>query len=323
MTLDDRLARDAARWREDDQAPDLDRMLTAAIAPRHRGAIWLPLAAAALVIAVVATVLALRSGHDGADTGQPAGPVVPVQFPSPRSIEKGGHTYTAQLVDPNGVVPVGSRRLRVFVADEYGSGDNPLCNQLDPSVRIAKQTATSVYLATFAYRSPPVTGGPRDVMCAFTEAEGGDLSELPAVALSEPLGGRVLRDASNGRVIARFGRRTVAPEPTYVPAGYRRIEVWPLTVGSPESPATTVYRGPSGATIEIDLESANAASMDGDIVNHVDIGPYEGTITSEKYERCVRWTAGAGHALSVCSLGESKHFLSDDELVKIANSIPR
>jgi hypothetical protein len=72
MTIEERIERDAAQWREHNTAPPFDAVFERAVAtrPQHRRA-WLAAAAAVVLVAAIATFAAMRSSRHSTEPTAP------------------------------------------------------------------------------------------------------------------------------------------------------------------------------------------------------------------------------------------------------------
>ena len=304
--------------------PDFETALRAATEPVSRTYRWPAAAAAALVVGAAATIVALRSGQDhNAPAAGSAGSDL---------------TVLGAVTAPNSSAP----RQVLFVVDVPLPAGGEACpdvratvdesaTQVAVTVSVVLRSAealsgTVVYPLASGTAAPP----PHDTPTCRSET-------AVVTGLKAPLGSRTIIDARTGDPIDVFSGPV--PTPSYVPTGY---EPWGPAYSDPMS-ATTLDDRP-GALSPITLSWAartvhnerlvvvaapSAQVIPGaEIVDHVTVDGRDAVVTESDATRCVTWTPASGGGLQVCSDDaqintdpQSPSLLSEDELVRVANSL--
>ena len=313
MTIEDRLARDAAQTRlADPPAPSLDLLLDRALAtaPRRRPQLWLAVAAVVLVVAGVAAFVTVRLTHDT------TAPAAGVAYPKPHTITRNGTTFTVGETSPIGITRDAAAPdvVDVYVFDRYVAGQ-PQCSRFSPSVRVLRQTATAVRLVTFDYSTTPID---QQVGCAYSGVGSQAAGTLFRVHLDAPLASRRIVDVRTGRPLALIVK-AAAPTPGFVPAGYRQADAQGFD--PPQSfAAERSYRKGSAMLFLQFTEAADSAPL-GSVTGHRTVHGRPATVSAEGPIRCLAWSEPTGLGSQVCSQANGGP-LPVTVLLRVADSLP-
>lgn len=315
MSIEDRLARDAAQTRlTDPPVPSLDLLLDNAIAtaPRRRPQVWLAVAAALVVAAGVAAFVTVRLNRDSTE------PTAGITLPTPHSIVRDGTRFTVGESSPIGLMRDSSdpRVLDVYMLDAYDQ-KTPDCSRISPSARLMGESTSSVRLVVFDYATVPIE---QQFACAYPGTE--STAHLIRVRLREPLGSRSVVDVRTGKPLAVLSRGK-APAPSYLPAGYHSTDV--QNFNPPHTFAAVRTYANGKASLYLEFTEAAAVGPLGQITGHITVHGQPALVTEansgQRVLRCLMWTEASGLESQVCSTANSGA-LSAAVLERVADSLP-
>jgi hypothetical protein len=311
MSIEDRLARDAARTRLDDaSSPSLDLLLDHALAapPRRRPRVWLAVAAVLIVAAGVAAFVTVRLNRDSTE------PTAGITLPTPHSIIRDGTRFTVGESSPIGLVrdPSDSRVLDVYLLDVYDEHE-PNCSRISPSLRLAGESTSAVRLVVFDYATAPIE---QQADCAYAGSQ--STARLIRVRLGKPLGSRSVIDVRTGKPLAVLSRGQ-APVPSYVPAGYHLTGA--QSFNPPHNFAALRSYSNGKSIFYLEFTEASAVGPLGSVTGHVTVHGRPGLVTERSSLRCVMWSESNGLESQVCSYGKPGP-LPVALLVRIGESLP-
>ncbi len=244
-------------------------------------------------------VLALAGG--GATVAQLTGDSSPEsaaeELPGARTIERGGVTYAISPAPPAGAIAgADGTSVTVFQLQLGHPGDTE-CVSLEPKAKVAEESATEVRVVAYAYT---VNQSVSESSCARADiAPAGPTYAPTELTLQEPLGDRALIDVTTGEAIGMLDP-TYAPEPAYVPDGYRQALVTHF-VPEDDFVALRQYRNLElDSSIEISVRSRTAWHEDGTVLGREEVGGKPATITENDYQRCLSWSPRHGLVFQVC-----------------------
>lgn len=287
---------------------------------RTFGGVARPLTVVMLILATVAatTYMLARGATDNNDRREETSSV---PLPTPSSITRNAVAYHIALTSPVGATVDSSdpQALTVYAFD-IEQPNRPECSAIDPQVRVVSETAEAVQIATFHY-SAPAPDTTESTVCEVLSASGDPSSIYKAltVHLDDGLGARRLIDENSGKEIGVLDRH-YAPTPAYVPPGYEQTF---RTHYTPKGDfiALSQYQSRSrGSSVMIRVRSQTAWTQLGEVTGHAQVADADATITEDDYQRCVSWSPRGGLVAEVCS--DLDTFLSPEELLRIANSLP-
>jgi hypothetical protein len=305
------LEQQGEHWRSTFVPPALDGMLAVATAPAHRRSRWVwPLVAAiALLVIPLATVVAVHGSH---------------RSPAPTASQP-----TAQPIGLLGSIrwfaPILQTDGRTVTVEAYVNATPRWCLDFGiPIVRgLVVETATTVTITAQAFRPADLSPTPSVPSGSVLGCTLIGRPPMPmSVPLKRPLGNRTLIDATSGIHYPVFLASTV-PTPSYLPAGYvDRGFRWQDAPSSNPNQVLHAYAGPGGELRVVRGRGQDTFSpydplfITGEVLGH----PTR-LLKSSTSGTCLTWR-DSEYWWGVCSVAATlASELSTAELLRIGNSI--
>jgi hypothetical protein len=296
------------RWRTAFVPPPLEGMLAVATAPAHHRArwVWSVVAAAALLVIPLATVVAVHDIHRS--------PAPAASRPTaPPTGLLGGVEWSLPILQRDGKAVTVAVNINHVSCVAHGT----------PILRgVAAETATTVAITVRAYAlGPPPSVPPGSLLGCNMPLH----APVPlTVTLKQPLGDRTLIDATTGTPQPLTLAASTVPAPSYLPAGYVDQGVrWQDDFLPHPSQALHDYAGPDG---ELHLvrgrRSIPFSPYDPLLITAEVLGHPARLVKGSSSGTCLTWR-DSEYWWAVCSVGSAGGAgpLGDGELHRIGNSI--